>query len=78
MTGYFPCVVICNPVSLSSLKSTMHVLDFVLLIYRKIPIIIPGLIFFRNAFLVDLFLGEAYFQRVLSLEGILHFKMGWA
>ena len=42
--------------------------------YRKIPIISPGLIFVQN---LRLFCW-AYFRRGLLLEGILHFKMGWA
>ena len=47
-------------------------------IYRKIPIIRPGLIFVQKAVLLGLISGGAYFRRGLLLEGILRFKMGWA
>ena len=45
--------------------------------YRKIPIIVPGLIFVKG-FFAGLIFGGAYFPRALSLEGSLRFKMGWA
>ena len=47
-------------------------------LYRKIPIIGLGFIFVQKAFLVilvGLFSGELIFERGLSLEGILRFKM---
>ena len=47
--------------------------------YHKIPIISSGLIFVQKAFFfAGLIFGGAYFRRGLLLEGILHFKMGWA
>ena len=51
--------------------------------YRKIPIINPGLIFVQKTFALGLFSGErifggAYFRRGLLLDGILCFKMGLA
>ena len=46
------------------------------MLYRKIPIISPGLILVQKAVLIGLFLGGAYFQRSLSLEEILHLRFG--
>ena len=64
--------------SSSSSSTFSEVKIFVIMKYRKIPIISPGLIFVQKAFLVGLFLGGACFQRGLFLERILRFKMGWA
>ena len=43
--------------------------------YRKIPIISPGLIFVRNAFLVGLFSGELIFGGAYYWKEILRLKM---
>ena len=44
-------------------------------VYRKIPIISPGLIFVFFGALI--FVGASFWWGLL-LEGILRFKMGWA
>ena len=54
--------------------------NIILKIYRKIPIISPGLKFVPKAFLLRLFWGELICGGAYKLlsEGILHFKMAWA
>ena len=49
------------------------------ILYRKILLINLGLIFVQiKGFFGGRIFAKAYFQRSLLLEGILHFKMGWA
>ena len=46
------------------------------MVYRKIPIISPGLIFVQKAFLLGLFSGELIFGGTYYWKEFLCFKMG--